>query len=380
MHFSICKQSTLSKDNYKDAFTLIELLVVIAIIGVLVGLLLPAVQQAREAARRNACGNNMKQIGLAVHNYLDSNKEEFPAATWYLGRGKKGHSDRGSPFVSLLPFMEQLTLHSNLDHSNTAAHVYDQTPNGNGTQRLQNIVLSGLVCPSDSSTGIVPKGIRGQDVAFSNYRANGGPMNAGPGGNSHAGGCSTNYNGYRPRAGVSNYNKIFYEGGSTSNSSPAGCFHRNGTIIDSNGARIKLASIKMKDVTDGLSSTILFGENRWECSAQARDPWSKSAAYDRSNTLFPINYDSCIAGGPANANWKVASANALAKAQSLGKSGCEVSHNWRTERGFKSQHPGVVTVMMADGSVRTIAESVDHFLFNRLGCRADLLVASVDSL
>ncbi|MDG1991858.1 MAG: DUF1559 domain-containing protein [Pirellulales bacterium] len=375
-------QSAPSSNNDRNAFTLIELLVVIAIIGVLVGLLLPAVQQAREAARRNACGNNMKQIGLAVHNYLDINQEEFPAATWYLGRGKKGHRDRGSPFVSLLPFIEQLALHSNLDHSNTAAHVFNQRPNGNGTPQLQKIVLSGLVCPSDSSTGIVPKGIRGEDVAFSNYRANGGPMNAGPGGNSHAGGCSTNYNGYRPRSGVGNpnYNKIFYEGASTGNASPAGCFHRNGTIIDSNGAQIKLASIKMKDITDGLSTTILFGENRWECSAQTRDTWSKSQSYDRSNTLFPINYDSCIAGGPANANWKAASADALAKAKALGKTGCEVSHNWRTERGFKSQHPGVVTVMMADGSVHTISESVDHFLFNRLGCRADLLVASVSSL
>ena len=171
MTFSIFKKKWLGRPKCNDAFTLIEMLVVIAIIGVLVGLLLPAVQQAREAARRNACGNNMKQIGLAVHNYLASNKEEFPAATWYIGRGKKGHRDRGSPFVSLLPFMEQLALHSNLDHSNTAPHVFNQRPNGNGTPQLQNIVLSGLVCPSDSSTGIVPKGIRGQDVAFSNYRA-----------------------------------------------------------------------------------------------------------------------------------------------------------------------------------------------------------------
>ena len=118
----------------------------------------------------------------------------------------------------------------------------------------------------------------------------------------------------------------------------------------------------------------------WQCSAQARDPWSRSHSFDRSNTLFPINYDSCIAGGPANANWKDASADALAKAKAAGKTGCEVSHNWRTERGFKSQHPGVVTVMMADGSVHTVAETADHFLFNRLGCRGDQLVAGVGSL
>lgn len=391
MTLSNFKQSSLSKTKKRDAFTLIELLVVIAIIGVLVGLLLPAVQQAREAARRNACGNNMKQIGLAVHNYLASNKEEFPTCAYYIGRGQAGHRDRGSPFVSLLPFMEQLALYSNLDHSPAAENVSGQRPDGPGTPRLQNIVLSGLVCPSDSSTGLVPNGLRGAGTAFSNYRANGGPMNAGPGGNSHAGGCQTNYNGYRPRAGVGNpnWNSTFYEqlptnmGGSgpgaLRKASPAGCFHRNGTIIDSNGDRIKLASIKMKDVTDGLSSTILFGENRWECSAQARDPWSRSHSFDRSNTLFPINYDSCFAGDDVG-DWKAASANALAKAQAEGKTGCEVSHNWRTERGFKSQHPGVVIVMMSDGSVHIIAESADHFLFNRLGCRADRLVASAGSL
>ena len=70
----------------------------------------------------------------------------------------------------------------------------------------------------------------------------------------------------------------------------------------------------------------------------------------------------------------------LAKAQAQGKTGCEASNNWKTERGFKSQHPGIVNVTMVDGSVHTIAETADHFVFNRLGCRGDKLVGDVGTL
>ncbi len=110
---------TLRSGAARRGFTLIELLVVIAIIGVLVGLLLPAVQQAREAARRSQCSNNLKQLSLGIHNYHSAN-QKFPLAFWAPDAFKNGIGDTGygqgiSWVAKILPYIEQEPLHSQID-------------------------------------------------------------------------------------------------------------------------------------------------------------------------------------------------------------------------------------------------------------------------
>ena len=106
----------------RRGFTLVELLVVIAIIGILVALLLPAVQSAREAARRAQCSNNLKQMGLAMHNHHDTYKE-LPGAFWYKG-ADVGWSWKSawSWNAQIMPFMEQSALYDQLDAANTHPH------------------------------------------------------------------------------------------------------------------------------------------------------------------------------------------------------------------------------------------------------------------
>jgi prepilin-type N-terminal cleavage/methylation domain-containing protein len=120
----------------KRAFTLIELLVVIAIIAILIGLLLPAVQKVREAAARMSCSNNLKQLGVAVHNYASSNSDKLPPM---LDRGN-GSPVYWSPFFfSLYPYIEQGNLYSRANGS-------DGWGNNNAAA-----VVKGLLCPSDPS-------------------------------------------------------------------------------------------------------------------------------------------------------------------------------------------------------------------------------------
>ena len=164
----------------KKAFTLIELLVVIAIIGVLVGLLLPAVQQAREAARRSTCSNNQKQIGLALHNYMDANKE-FPAGLHDNEPVQDGDNTDANNIsgigwqAQILPFNEQGPIWDVIvKETNNLTEPWYLGTNPQ-TIAAAKTSVAGYECPSNQNVG-TPNGGKG-NYGKSNYAANGGYEN-----------------------------------------------------------------------------------------------------------------------------------------------------------------------------------------------------------
>ena len=152
----------------RRGFTLIELLVVIAIIAVLIALLLPAVQQAREAARRTQCKNNLKQLGLALHNYHDTFLY-FPArrggTCCEATANSLDNSNRGrrSGLIAILPFIEQSALYQQIEAGDVANNIPPGGPEAWNGWSVWSVSLPGMQCPSDS----YPKGVRQANYVFS---------------------------------------------------------------------------------------------------------------------------------------------------------------------------------------------------------------------
>ncbi len=313
----------------RAGFTLVELLVVIAIIGILVGLLLPAVQAAREAARRMQCSNNLKQLGLAQHNYHDTFKR-------FAGSGLDLEVDwvplgyRGSFLLKLLPFMEQSNLYNQIDFSGNVGGlvpaVFGPRVPGNlvlsDGRPLRQVSLPTLVCPSD------PAGGRNAalNVAISNYA-----MSMGSQYMFASNGCQE-YN--RPNG---------TRGHGTTNRADQ---------ISGIVSRCSFAST-IAQATDGTSNTILLGEIRPMCGQWTWQSWVReNNAW--VGTLGPINYPNCpnepgYVRGP----------------------GCNEERSTPTASGFKSKHTGGAQFVFGDGSVHFISQSISWQTYQYLGGRSD---------
>ncbi|MBN9121301.1 MAG: DUF1559 domain-containing protein [Planctomycetes bacterium] len=208
-------------------FTLIELLVVIAIIAVLIGLLLPAVQKVREAAARMKCANNLKQIGLGVHNYHDA-FGYIPYSVTY-GDGSPGPLSGRGWTLEVLPYVEQEPLYKQFEPSRTVQ--YDSTPNGlkeSAISPLMATVLPLYVCPSD-----------GKSQRLTTNAAQMAPVTT----------AVTNYKGVLGTANMG--------GGGTGSTDLHFTVGNNG-LFYRNSYREK---IKLTSITDGLSNTLAVGED-----------------------------------------------------------------------------------------------------------------------
>lgn len=303
----------------RRAFTLVELLVVIAIIGILVALLLPAVQSAREASRRAQCTNNLKQIGLAIHNYHDSLNVLPPGAFWFGASTE----NRGSVLVHLLPYVEQQNVYDMFDFKNNTPVVDSQTqPNG---QLIAALRIAPYQCPSDNEK------TNSAGRPCHSYAANSG---SGKRTNNGSCACST-------LNGVTVHDVWNAYALSPNYDYPTGPFSRYPPH-----QRLTFA-----DVKDGLSSTLFFGEVRQKCSAHVQGGWiASNNANGLVGTVIPINFNTCK-GPTANA--------------------CERNCNWYVELGFKSLHPGGVNFALGDGSVNFVRQNVDHRLYQNWGSISD---------
>jgi len=347
--------------SLRSAFTLVELLVVIAIIGVMVGLLLPAVQAAREAARRMSCGNNMKQIGLGIHNYESTYKTAPPGSGFYGGAMQTGlgpggrfagaELNRPHMLMRILPFIEATALYEEFEQGvfptdDARSRPSPAHPSG---ELLRGIAVPTYICPSDTNDGFnaTVNGIASR-VQPSSYQFSMGPTNT----------ISNNASCSCPLAATFNA----YSQAGTNADNPAGMFTRRGRGAHPTNPNVGYIA-RFRDATDGLSNTIFMGEVVANWSGHARTGWSHSNAWGIF-TQIPIN-------------WKTPF-NSEAEAQAAGLTGCEARCNWNTEVGFKSLHPGGCHILLGDASVKFLSESVDMIAYNRLGSKNSNLPHGLD--
>jgi prepilin-type N-terminal cleavage/methylation domain-containing protein/prepilin-type processing-associated H-X9-DG protein len=353
------------------AFTLVELLVVIAIIGILVALLLPAVQAAREAARRMQCSNNLKQLGLALHNYHDVYKA-FPCNGFQFVPSQTDNqtwneSSKGTVLTKLLPFMEQQPLWEKIPfggtqaitnpflgpggaHPNNAegnARVNPAVLSGANRNMVWNVRVDGFLCPTYSHGSWQWDDANNRALSCYGYNIGNQAMV------SNAGWCNAYNQPPNPANRIPSNTTVL--GGNMFGTGPVD--HGNSTNpsdISGPWSRGPWAA-KIAQITDGTSNVIGFGELLPHKSDHAWNGWMHFNGLFTATTA-PINFPIIGIGEPT---WNTQPGS------------CNHWQNWQTSLGFKSQHPGGAQFVFCDGSVQFLPQSIDYVTYQRLGCRKD---------
>jgi prepilin-type N-terminal cleavage/methylation domain-containing protein len=314
---SFLEGSAMQAHSRRSGFTLIELLVVIAIIAVLIALLLPAVQQAREAARRTQCKNNLKQLGLAIHNYHDNNNM-FPMSFTTTANYNTTHR-WFSWYARSLPFIDQAPLYNTIDFSSPMAAVITDplpTPYSVNTQAAMTLI-PGSICPSDASS-------------------QGGRLN------NRADLTSNDF------LAVMSYKMVAggnWGWGTFIYSAPSGRNANNTNGLDAGngfGCRNEASGTgrvfvtNIRDITDGTSNTFAVGE-----ALAGGSNWT---------SWFYGNHTTATCAIPLNHAFRN---NVPAT-------------DWTNNYSFNSRHTGGGQFLMADGTVRFVSENIDLQLYRNL--------------
>jgi len=326
-------------NSRRRGFTLIELLVVIAIIAVLIALLLPAVQQAREAARRSQCKNNLKQMGLAIHNYAET-FSRFPSSGEFTNRNNPAALVRAftpsSTFTQLLPYTDQAPVYNNYNQSLHYTSGY-ATPASTGNALAAQTIIQAFLCPSNAYTKPDPQGFGGTDympVAYTDLDNTGArqKLNAT----------------WDVDSVLGAFNKI---GDTTDGLSNSICI-----VEDSGKPNAIVGAYTAGVVMGGTQPGVVNAATPGGAGATAPNRWAdpdsgSGVSGPPANRGSIINQNKTPMGGPASCPW--------------------TTNNCGPNDEPFSFHVGGCHALMGDGAVRFISENLDTQTIRKLMARAD---------